>query len=170
MEKTEICCGFTAPMGYWVDVIVAAACFGCGHALPTKSTTVETQMPRGSYQQNLTSPTLPGFGEAFQPRTPPIVHGVPKLLFTDEEVAEMYGVSVSTVRNRYNYSSRWYDPKFPVPRSTDGSGKGRKAAVRWHWEDLFRYADGLPSVSSGIPIRGLKQPATRDPSDQPFRI
>lgn len=101
-------------------------------------------------------------GGVFQPSAPPLVNGVPKLLFTDDEVAVMYGISVSTVRNRYNRSSRWYDPNFPVPRSTDGSGKGRKAAVRWHWEDLYRYANGLPPASSGKLIRGLKPLGTRN--------
>jgi hypothetical protein len=106
----------------------------------------------------------------YQCTPPPIVNGVPKLLFTDEEVAAMFGFSVSTVRNRYNRASRWYDPNFPEPRSTDGSGKGRKAAVRWHWDDLCRYAAGLPPVSYGHPIRGLKQPGKRDAGDQPFSI
>jgi hypothetical protein len=77
----------------------------------------------------------------------PIVNGVPKLLFTDEDVAAMFGISVSTVRNRCNRKSRWHDPNFPVPRSTDGSGEGRKAAVRWHWVDLCAYAADLPQVS-----------------------
>jgi len=106
----------------------------------------------------------------FQYIPAPIVNGVPKLLFTDEEVAAMFGFSVSTVRNRYNRESRWYDPNFPEPRSTDGSGKGRKAAIRWHWDDLCRYAAGLPPVSYGHPIPGRKKPGTRDPSDQPFSI
>jgi hypothetical protein len=78
----------------------------------------------------------------------PIVNGVPKLLFTDEDVAAMFGMSVSTVRNRCNRKSRWHDPNFPVPRSTDGSGEGRKAAVRWHWADLCAYAADLPPVTS----------------------
>jgi len=77
----------------------------------------------------------------------PIVNGIPKLLFTDNDVANMFGVSVSTIRNRYCPTSRWYDPRFPVPRSTDGQGGSRKAAVRWYWLDLFLYASGLPPVT-----------------------
>ena len=127
-------------------------------------------MQRGSYQRNLASLPPLGNGELFQLPPAPIVNGVPKVLYTDEEVAAMYGISVSTVRNRYNPKSRWYDVNFPVPRSTDGSGEGRKAAVRWHWNDLCRYDHSLPPVSYCKPIRGLRQPGTRDPSDKPFDL
>jgi len=77
----------------------------------------------------------------------PIVDGVPRLLYTDDDVGEMLSMSTSTVRNRYCRTSRWYDPRFPVPRSTDGHGGIRKAAVRWYWLDLFLYASGLPPVT-----------------------
>lgn len=77
----------------------------------------------------------------------PIVDGIPKLLYTDIQVAGMLGVSVSTVRNRYCRTSRFFDPRFPLPRSTDGRGGIRKAAVRWHWLDLLRYASDLPPVA-----------------------
>lgn len=77
----------------------------------------------------------------------PIVNGIPKLLFTDEQVADMFGMSVSTVKNRYCRTSRFFDPRFPLPRSTDGHGGIRKAAVRWLWLDLLRYASGLPPVA-----------------------
>lgn len=93
----------------------------------------------------------------------PIVDGVPKLLFTDDDVADMFSVSVSTVRNRYCRTSRWYDPRFPVPRSTDGHGGTRKAAVRWFWLDLFLYASGLPPVTD---LRQLNK-HTRDIKTQP---
>ena len=91
----------------------------------------------------------------------PLVNGVPKLLFTDDEVAAMFGVSVSTVRNRYNPKSKWYDPQFPVPRSTDGSGKGRKAAVRWHWMDLCIYAAELPPVNPLYKATAYPKPKSR---------
>lgn len=85
----------------------------------------------------------------------------------------MYGFSVSTVRNRYNPGGEWFDPNFPQPRSTDGSGKGRKAAVRWHWADLCRYANNLPTVSSlrqVKPVPDLKAAATHESVDKPFRV
>ncbi len=77
----------------------------------------------------------------------PLVNGIPKLLYNEEHVAEMFDFSTSTVRNRYDPESRWYDENFPEPRSTDGSGEGRKAAVRWYWGDLVFYAANLPRVS-----------------------
>lgn len=82
------------------------------------------------------------------PIAAPIVNGVPKLLFDDDEVGVMFGISVSTVRNRYCVTSKWYDPAFPVPRHT-GGGTGRKSAVRWHWADLCHYAQNLPHVPFG---------------------
>lgn len=112
--------------------------------------------------------------EPLQPAGPPIVDGVPKLLFTEEEVSLMCGFSVSTVRNRYNPTSKWFDPNFPRPRTTDGSGEGRKAAVRWHWRDLYRYTDGLPLVprlsKAGRSIRSLADTGIRDAIQRPFRI
>ena len=124
------------------------------------------------YRKNPLSSSLPCGDDAFQLYAPPIVEGVPKLLFTDDEVAVMLGISVSTVRNRYNPSSEWYDVRFPVPRSTDGSGKGRKAAVRWHWGDLCRYAGGLPPVTYSRPLGKSGRTVTpRDiceHSDKPF--
>ena len=135
-------------------------------------------------------PAQSGGGEPMEIPPAPVVNGVPKLLYTDEDVAAMFDLSVSTVRNRYNSASRWYDPHFPVPRSTDGSGKGRKAAVRWHWVDLWCYSVSLPSVSPLHPpykpthYPKLKSYAARnsrmadiaqgggtnDSGDQPFEI
>ena len=131
-------------------------------------------MPLDSYQQTSLASFLPRSDEAFQIYSPPIVDGVPRLLFTDEEVAVMFSVSVSTVRNRYNPTSRWYDAHFPVPRSTDGSRKGRKAAVRWHWVDLCRYAAELPPVTSSRPpggiARSVKPRDIRAYIDKPFSL
>jgi hypothetical protein len=127
-------------------------------------------MQHGSYLPNLASSPLHGNGEQFQLPAPPIVNGVPKVLYTEDEVAAMYSFSVSTVRNRCNPKSRWYDPNFPQPRSTDGSGEGRKAAVRWHWRDLCRYDHSLPPVSYSKLTRGLKRPVIADFSDKPFDL
>lgn len=97
-------------------------------------------------------------GDQFSFLPVPIVNGVPKLLYTDEEVATMFGFSVSTVRNRYNRKSKWYDPAFPIPRDT-GGGAGRKSAVRWYWADLYSHARNLPQVPFGNthfkPVRPL---------------
>jgi hypothetical protein len=90
-----------------------------------------------------------GGDDPFQLPPPPIINGIPKLLFDDDEVAVMFGISVSTVRNRYNPDSKWHDPNFPVPRHTGGGERGRKAAVRWYWDDLVRYALNLPRVPFG---------------------
>lgn len=109
-------------------------------------------MPLDYYSKKTLATALTLSDDDFLHHPPPIVDGVPKLLYTDEEVASMFSVSVSTVRNRYNPSSKWYDVRFPVPRSTDGSGKGRKAAVRWHWSDLCRYAAELPPVTYSRPL------------------
>jgi predicted DNA-binding transcriptional regulator AlpA len=72
---------------------------------------------------------------------------LPKLLYTEEEVAAMMSLSTSTIRNRYNPDGQWHDPNFPEPRSLDGTGEGRKAAIRWHRDDLQRWATNLPRVS-----------------------
>jgi hypothetical protein len=132
-------------------------------------------MSLDSYRKNSLAAALP-FGEyAHQDYPPPIIEGVPKLLYTDTEVAAMYGMSVSTVRNRYDVNGKWYDAHFPVPRSTDGSGKGRKAAVRWHWDDLCRYAAELPPATYGTrpigkPTRPAERRDTSTNSDSPFEL
>jgi len=104
----------------------------------------------------------------------PIVNGIPKLLFTDNDVADMFGVSVSTIRNRYCPTSRWYDPRFPVPRSTDGHGGVRKAAVRWYWLDLFLYASGLPPVTDlrqlNKRVSDIKTPPQHGAGSAPFQL
>lgn len=127
-----------------------------------------------SYQQTHLASSLPRSDETFQVYNPPIVDGVPRLLFTDEEVGVMFSMSTSTVRNRYNPTSRWYDLHFPLPRSTDGSGKGRKAAVRWHWADLCRYAAELPPVTSSRPLgrlaRSVKSRDIEAILDKPFAL
>jgi len=129
-----------------------------------------------------TLPRWAGGDDPFQLPPPPIINGVPKLLFDDDEVAAMFGISVSTVRNRYNPESKWFDPNFPVPRHTGGGEKGRKAAVRWYWDDLARYALNLPRVPFGHttykPVRPQKPntygsnagTSTSDSSSKPFDI
>lgn len=71
----------------------------------------------------------------------------PKILYTEDEVAYMVSMSPSSMQNRNDTDGKWHDPNFPEPRSLDGSREGRRAAKRWHCDDVRRWADNLPRVS-----------------------
>jgi predicted DNA-binding transcriptional regulator AlpA len=54
------------------------------------------------------------------------------------EVCAYFGLSPSTIRNRYTEGSLGYDPEFPKPRKL---GPGRRCAIGWRVGDLYAYRD-----------------------------
>lgn len=54
------------------------------------------------------------------------------------EVAETVGMSVSSVRNRLNPKSKYYDPTFPKPFCLGLNGKG---AVGWDEDEVERWIE-----------------------------
>ncbi|MBC3231968.1 helix-turn-helix transcriptional regulator [Serratia fonticola] len=54
------------------------------------------------------------------------------------EVAETVGMSVSSIRNRLNPKSKYYDPTFPKPFSLSLTGKG---AVGWDEDEVDRWIE-----------------------------
>lgn len=90
----------------------------------------------------------------------------------------MLGVSPSTVRNRYNPSSEWYDPEFPLPVTlgayTGEQGRVRRAAVRWRFQELVDYINTRPRVLCAHRLdktpAHTKRPRTPKARSTPFRL
>ncbi|WP_431221655.1 helix-turn-helix transcriptional regulator [Serratia sp. L9] len=58
-------------------------------------------------------------------------------------VAEMVGISVSSVRNRLNPKSKYYDPTFPKPFRLGLTGKG---AVGWDKKEVDIWIEGQKAL------------------------
>ena len=56
-----------------------------------------------------------------------------------QDACDIFGMSENTIRNRYNKTSKYYDPAFPVPKRL-GNGQTR-SAIGWRAGDLFAYRD-----------------------------
>lgn len=59
------------------------------------------------------------------------------------KVAEMVGMSESSVRNRLNPRSKYYDPTFPKPFRLGLTGKG---AVGWDEDEINIWIDGRKAL------------------------
>lgn len=72
-------------------------------------------------------------------------------LLSKKELAKKYGCSLSTIDNRLNPNSPWYDETFPKPIEL-GAGGSRSSAKRW----IEHVADKWPLTkleqSGGAPL------------------
>ncbi|BDU22240.1 AlpA family phage regulatory protein [Dyella sp. GSA-30] len=71
--------------------------------------------------------------------------GVPRLILREPEVSKTTGLSPSSIRNRNDGDSRFFDRHFPQPRSL-GGGSGR-SAKGWLAAEVYEWCVNLPLVA-----------------------
>jgi predicted DNA-binding transcriptional regulator AlpA len=71
--------------------------------------------------------------------------GLPKLILREAEVSKTTGLSASSIRNRNDDDSRFFDRHFPQPRSL-GGGTGR-SAKGWLAAEVYEWCVNLPLVA-----------------------
>jgi len=79
---------------------------------------------------------------------------VPKLIWRKSEVAVLLAMSESSIDNRINSESPWYDPDFPRPVPLS-SGRCR-TAIGWRYHELVQWVMSRPHVSD---VRQLDTPS-----------
>lgn len=101
------------------------------------------------------------FGQ--QPNTPPTaladlahLNIPPKLVLRESEVTDLTGLSASSIRNRCNPLSPWYDHEFPLPVSLS-NGK-RRSAIGWRTTEIVHWIATRPRV---FDLRQLDSPKKR---------
>ena len=131
---TRVFKGFGHPEGTEVRILTWSLPNAIGNMTPSV-TALENTM------KDLTPPPahMPGgIDQATQFARP----AYEKKMLREDEVVEKTGLSASTIRNRCNPESRWFDPEFPQPRSLGGGGD--RSAVGWRNEEVMYWHDTRP--------------------------
>lgn len=94
---------------------------------------------------------------------PTSLGSVPKLIWRKSEVAVLLAMSESSIDNRINSESPWYDPDFPRPVPLS-SGRCR-TAIGWRYHELVQWVMSRPHVADvrqlDTPIKSAKRARMR---------
>lgn len=90
----------------------------------------------------------------------------------ESDMPSITGLSPSSIRNRINRNSPWFDPEFPLPVRLGGDG--RRCAIGWLWHEVDEWVKTRPRIfvlhQLGKPPKAFKCPPKRASGKKPFRL
>jgi predicted DNA-binding transcriptional regulator AlpA len=95
-----------------------------------------------------------------------------KRILRKSQVAKKTGLSESTIDNRCDVDSQYFDSEFPQPREL-GNGRSR-SAIGWANDEVEHWIDTRPPVQSKRqlvkPVKYPAPPANKPSSDHGFTL